>query len=108
MRVINEQPIDKQNRVYKATIILGPNERYTYDVFYPFEFPPLVYIYCLEPDLEEDLDWEATRSRIRFINRGNNELRFLAIVKRAQIRADIKVTKDNWQNFYITNIDYNP
>ena len=103
MRVINEQPIDKQNCVYKATIILGPYEEYIYDIFFPFDFPPLVYTYGLEPNLERDLDWETTRYTIRFNNRGNKELRFLAIVKPAQIKTDIRVTKDNWQNFYIND-----
>lgn len=103
MRVINEKPIDKKNRIYSATIVLGPHEHYTHNVFPKFDFPPQVYITCIDPALEQELLWESTRYCLGFYNRGDKELSFNVIAKPAPIRSDIKITKDNWRQFYFSD-----
>lgn len=106
MRAINEKPIDKKNRIYKATIILGPHEYYTHEVFPKFDFPPQVYITCIDPELEPNLYWESTLSSIGFHNRGDKELSFNVVAKPARIRTDIKITKENWRQFYFSDRDF--
>ena len=102
MKVFNERPIDKRNRIYSATIVLGPHEYYTHNVFPKFSFPPQVYITCIDPKLEPNLYWESTLYCLGFINRGDEELSFNVTAKPATIRSDIKITKDNWRQFYFS------
>ena len=106
MRVINEQPIDKKNRIYKAYLILGPGEWYTHEVIPTLKIPHQVYITLIDPELEPNLYWTSTLSSLSFYNRGDKEISFSVVAAPAIIRSDIKITKDNWRQFYFSDMDY--